>query len=248
MMQLKKISLMRERVTNWDEYPFNIPAIASLKALEIGSRVCFFVGENGTGKSTLLEATPGHYGFGLEGGNRNFSPHTTASVRSIEPLVGALRLSFTNRTGGGFYLRAESFFNVASHVDDLGASQSYGGKSLHDQSHGESFLALLQNRFTRSGFYLMDEPEAALSPQRQLSFLVLLHELVADNDNIQFLIATHSPILLAFPGAQIFSFDGGEVHQISYRDSQPFQLVSRFVAAPERYMNALFSKVPFKDD
>jgi hypothetical protein len=111
--------------------------------------------------------------------------------------VKALRLSFTKKTGLGFYLRAESFFNVASHVDSLGASHSYGGKSLHDQSHGESFISLLQNRFTRSGFYLMDEPETALSPQRQLSFLVLLHELVADNDNIQFLIATHSPILLA---------------------------------------------------
>jgi len=181
MMRLTKISLLRQRVTDWSEYPFNIPAIGSLDNLEINSRVCFFVGENGTGKSTLLEATASHYGFGLEGGNRNFSPQTTASVKSINPLAGALRLSFTKKTGHGFYLRAESFFNVASHVDSLGALQSYGGKSLHDQSHGESFISLLQNRFTRSGFYLMDEPEAALSPQRQLSFLVLLHELVADN-------------------------------------------------------------------
>jgi predicted ATPase len=247
MMRLKKVSLLHDRLTHQNEYPFNIPAIASLKALEITSRICFFVGENGTGKSTLLEAIAAHYGFGLEGGNRNFSPHTTASVSSIEPLVGALRLSFTKRTGSGFYLRAESFFNVASHVDEVGASHSYGGKSLHDQSHGESFLSLLQNRFTRSGFYLMDEPEAALSPQRQLSFLVLLHDLVTDNENIQFIIATHSPILLAYPGAQIFSFDGGEIHQIDYRESQPFQLVSRFVAAPERYINALFSELPFND-
>ena len=145
-------------------------------------------------------------------------------------------------------MRAESFFNVASQVDNLGASQSYGGKGLHDQSHGESFLSLLQNRFTRSGFYLMDEPEAALSPQRQLSFLVLLNDLVANNENIQFLIATHSPILLAYPEAQIFSFDGGEVHQISYRESQPSQLVSRFVAAPEQYLKALFSEPPSNED
>ena len=248
MMRLKKISLLRERVTKWSEYPFNIPAIASLDSLELSSRVCFFVGENGTGKSTLLEAVASHYGFGLEGGNRNFSPRTTASVRSIDPLVDALRLSFTKKTGNGFYLRAESFFNVASHVDALGASQSYGGKSLHDQSHGESFLSLLQNRFTRSGFYLMDEPEAALSPQRQLSFLVLLHDLAANNDDIQFMIATHSPILLAYPAAQIFSFDGGKVHLINYRESQPFQLVSSFVAAPERYIHALFSDVAPKDD
>jgi predicted ATPase len=248
MMRLKKISLLKERVTKPREYPFSISAIASLKTLEISSRVCFFVGENGTGKSTLLEAIAAHYGFGLEDGNRNFSPTTTDSVTTIEPLVKALRLSFTKRTGGGFYLGAESFFNVASHVDQVGASESYGGRSLHAQSHGESFLSLLQNRFTRSGFYLMDEPEAALSPQRQLSFLILLHNLVRGNDNIQFVIATHSPILLAYPGAQIVSFDEGKVHQIDYRESQPFQLVSRFIAAPERYINALFSELPFNED
>src|SRR5580692_2752172 len=229
MLRLKTVKLLRDRVVRWDEYPFNIPAIASLNSLEITSPICFFVGENGTGKSTLLEAIAAHYGFGLEGGNRNFSPKTTDSVTGIEPLVKALRLSFTKRTGGGFYLRAESFFNVASHVDQVGASDSYGGKSLHNQSHGESFLSLLQNRFTRRGFYLMDEPEAALSPQRQLSFLVLLHDLLKGNDNIQFVIATHSPILLAYPGAQILSFDGTKVHEIGYRESQPFQLVSRFV-------------------
>jgi predicted ATPase len=247
MMRLKKVSLLRDRVTRWDEYPFNIQSIATLDALEITSRVCFFTGENGTGKSTLLEAIAAHYGFGLEGGNRNFSPNTTGSVHSMEPLVKALRLSFTKRTGAGFYLRAESFFNVASYVDSAVGWDGYGGKSLHDQSHGESFISLLQNRFNRSGFYLMDEPEAALSPQRQLSLLVILHDLLADNENIQFLVATHSPILLAYPGAQILSFDGGEIHPISYQDSQPFQLVSRFLAAPERYMNALFSKTAETD-
>jgi predicted ATPase len=242
-LRLKRVSLLRERVARWDAYPFNIPAIKSLKALEITSRVCFFVGENGTGKSTLLEAIAAHYGFGLEGGNRNFSPSTTASVVSIKPLMKALRLSFTNRTGKGFYLRAESFFNVASHVDSVGASRSYGGTSLHDQSHGESFIALLQYRFTRSGFYLLDEPEAALSPQRQLSFLLLLHDLLTANNAIQFIVATHSPILLAYPGAQIFSFDDGQIREIGYRECQPFQLVSRFVADPERYINALFRPV-----
>jgi len=241
MLRLKTIKLLRESVVRWDEYLFNIPPIASLDALEITRRICFFVGEDGTGKSTRMEAIAAHYGFGREGGSRNFSFETTPSLRSIDSLVRALRVGFTNRTGSGFYLRAESFFNVASYVDSVGGINSYGGKSLHDQSHGESFISLLQHRFTRSGFYVMDEPEAALSPQRQLSFLVLLHDLLTNNNNIQFLIATHSPILLAYPDAQILSFDGGHVHEIGYRESQPFQLVSRFVAAPERYINVLFS-------
>src|SRR5579863_6999231 len=147
MARLKSVKLLRERVARWDQYPFSIPSIASLQALELTSAVCFFVGENGTGKSTLLEAIASHYGFGREGGNRNFVFETTASVRSTDPLAKALRLAFTVRTGGGFYLRAESFFNVASHVDAMGVSDSYGGASLHAQSHGESFITLLRHKF-----------------------------------------------------------------------------------------------------
>jgi predicted ATPase len=242
MPRLKNITLLRDRVERWDEYPFSVPPIAGLDSIDITSRVCFFTGENGTGKSTLLEAIAAHYGFGREGGNRNFSFETTPSVHAIDLLVRTLRVGFTVRSGAGFYLRAESFFNVASYVDSIGAAHSYGGKSLQDQSHGESFFALLQNRFGRSGFYVMDEPEAALSPQRQLSLLVVLHDLLKGNDDIQFLIATHSPILLAYPDAQILSFDGGRIHSIGYRETQPFQLVSRFLAAPERYLHALFAE------
>ncbi len=222
---------------------FNIPAIASLHSLEINSRVVFLRGRKRNRKIHAIGSDRFPLWIrALKAATEISRRSTTASVTSIEPLVRALRLSFTKKTGNGFYLRAESFFNVASHVDGLGASQSYGGRSLHDQSHGESFLSLVQNRFNRSGFYIIDEPEAALSPQRQLSFLVLLHDLEAHNDNIQLLIATHSPILLAYPGAQIFSFDGREVHQISYRESPSFQLMSRFVASHERYMKALFSE------
>src|SRR5260370_3120961 len=132
MLRLKAVKLLRERVFNWDESPFNIQPIASLNSLEITSRVCFFVGENGTGKSTLLEAIAAHYGFGREGGNRNISFGTTSSVRSIDSLVRAIRVGFTNRTGSGFYLRAESFFNVASYVDSLCRLSRYGGERLHD--------------------------------------------------------------------------------------------------------------------
>jgi predicted ATPase len=249
MARLKSVKLLRERVARWDEYPFNIPSIASLDAVELTSAVCFFVGENGSGKSTLLEAMAAHYGFGREGGNRNFILETTPSVRAVDPLAKALRLAFSVRSGSGFYLRAESFFNVASYVDSTAGAKGYGGKSLHDQSHGESFISLLQSRFKKSGFYVMDEPEAALSPQRQLTFLALLHDVLREDErSTQCIIATHSPILLAYPGAQILSFDGGQIHEISYRESQPYQLVSRFLAAPERYIKVLFAESEMEEE
>ncbi len=246
MMRLKKISLLKDRVESWQEYPFNVPAIQSLEEIDVRSRLVFFVGENGSGKSTLIEAIAAHYGFGYEGGNRNYSSATTDSVRAVDPLVKALRIAFTTRTGKGFYLRAESFFNIATSVDQIGFYEPYGGKSLHAQSHGESFLSLLKNRFTRRGFYLIDEPEAALSPSRQLSLLVLLHDLLEKNDDIQLVIATHSPIVLAFPGAQILSFDGGKIREVEYEDTLPFQIYRRFFGDRENFMQTLFSELDLR--
>ncbi len=246
MMRLKKISLLKDRVESWQEYPFNVPAIQSLEEIDVRSRLVFFVGENGSGKSTLIEAIAAHYGFGYEGGNRNYSSATTDSVRAVDPLVKALRIAFTTRTGKGFYLRAESFFNIATSVDQIGFYEPYGGKSLHAQSHGESFLSLLKNRFTRRGFYLIDEPEAALSPSRQLSLLVLLHDLLEKNDDIQLIIATHSPIVLAFPGAQILSFDGGKIREVEYEDTLPFQIYRRFFGDRENFMQTLFSELDLR--
>jgi predicted ATPase len=141
-LMLKKITLLRERVEDWSTYPFSVPTIASLPEIALNSRVVFFAGENGTGKSTLLEAVAAHYGFGPEGGNRNFSSNTTDSNHSIDPLTRALRLSFDKRTGAGFFLRAESFFNTASAIDNLGVQDGFGDRSLHAQSHGESFFTL----------------------------------------------------------------------------------------------------------
>ncbi len=175
---LQKITLLHDRVQSWNECPFSLSAIRELKEITFRSRICFFAGENGTGKSTLLEAIAAPYGFGREGGNRSFRNDSTESNQSIDPLVKVLRLSFEVRTGQGFFLRAESFFNTASHIDDLGprVSPSYGGRSLHTRSYGETFLTLLDLKFRRNGLFLLDEPEAALSPQRQLSFLVLIHD------------------------------------------------------------------------
>jgi len=243
-MLLKRISLLPDRVDSWNEYPFNVPAIAGLREVVIRSPVLFFVGENGSGKSTLLEAIANHYGFGREGGNRNLRVETTESVRAVDPLVRALRLSFTNRLGVGFYLRAESFFNTATAVDALGVTDGYGGRSLHEQSHGESFISLAAAKFNRDGFYIMDEPEAALSPQRQLSLLLLIHELLEKHKNVSVLIATHSPILLTYPEAQILSFDGGEIREINYRQTSSYQFWSSFITDPNRYVQALLQCDP----
>jgi predicted ATPase len=241
---LKKIVLLRERVEDWTAYPFSVPTIASLPEISIHSRIAFFAGENGTGKSTLLEAIAAHYGFGPEGGNRNFSSNTAESNRSTDPLARALRISFDKRTGAGFFLRAESFFNTASVIDNLGVQEGYGGRSLHAQSHGESFFALLLHKSQRNGLFLLDEPEAALSPQRQLAFLVLLHDTLRRYKDAQFLISTHSPVLLGYPGAQIFSFDGGHLQEIDYEDTAPLQIVRRFTTDRDNFLQELFQEPP----
>lgn len=247
-MRLRSVTLLRDKVLDWSVYPFVIPAIRTLETLEIRSRICFFVGENGSGKSTLLEAIAEHYGFGREGGGRNFYRHSSETASGTSLLANALRVAFTKRTGQGFYLRAESFFNIATEIDRLGVVGGYGDISLHEQSHGESFLALLENRFTRKGFYVLDEPEAALSPARQLTMLSVLRNLLEENNEIQFLIATHSPILLAFPGAQILSFDDGAIHETTYRETGAYRVVARFVARPEVYVRTLFDGSSMDED
>ncbi len=244
--------MLRERVQDWMSYPFSIPTINHLNELSLRSRICFFAGENGTGKSTLLEAIAAHYGFGPEGGNRNFSNDSTESNHSIDPLRRALRLSFDKRTGAGFFLRAESFFNVASHIDNLDKepalapqiSAYYGGRSLHTRSHGETFFTLLELKFRRNGLFLLDEPEAALSPQRQLAFLILVHDVLRKHKDAQFIISSHSPVLLGYPGAQILSFDDGRIHEITYEETAPLQIVRRFLNYRESFLDELFKETP----
>jgi predicted ATPase len=247
---LKTITILRDRVTNSDEYPFNVPIIRGLTELRLRSRVCFFVGGNGTGKSTLLEAIASHYGFGPEGGNRNFSNDSSESSRSVEPLARALRLSFDNRTGAGFFLRAESFFNIASRMDALGIGDPHDGESFHSRSHGESFLDLLDAKFRCNGLFLLDEPEAALSPERQLACLVLMRDVIREYKNAQFVISSHSPILLAYPAAQIFCFDGPRIEENEYDQLANIQIVRRFLNDRERFVQELFKGTPslFKDE
>lgn len=250
---LKKIKLLPERVEDWKSYPFSVPAIGSLDELTLQSRVCFFAGENGTGKSTLIEAIAVHYGFGREGGTRNFQNDSTESNHSVDPLVRALRLSFDKRSGAGFFLRAESFFNTASYMDQLDKEDAphsaaintyYGGRSLHTRSHGETFFKLLELKFQRDGLFLLDEPEAALSPQRQLAFLVLLHDVLKKYKDAQFIISTHSPVLLGYPNAQIVSFDSDSLQEIDYEETAPLQIVRHFVNQRETFLEELFDDPP----
>jgi predicted ATPase len=169
-----------------ERYPFTVPAIASLTSLKLRARVCFFVGENGSGKSTLLEAIAASYGFAREGGSRSFAFQEERERNDVNPLADALRLVFDMRSGAGFFLRAESFFNLATLMEELDAvrassrpeAMALGQRGFHDMSHGESFFALMETRMRENGLFLLDEPEAALSPQRQLALLVLMQDVI----------------------------------------------------------------------
>ena len=218
-------------------YPFNVPAFSGGIDISFRGPVTFFVGENGSGKSTLLEALAESCGFNPEGGNRD---HHRETVAGRSPLAQALRLSWQPKVTDGFFMRAESFYNFATYLDGVSNLLAYGGKSLHEQSHGESFLALFANRFRR-GIYLLDEPEAALSPQRQLSFLRIIHDLVTPG-HAQFLIATHSPIILSYPGATLYSLDGTGIQEVSYRETKHFLITRDFLNSPESFLKHLFAE------
>ena len=216
-------------------YPFSIRAFRNGIDVRLDARVTFLVGENGSGKSTLLEALAECCDFSPEGGSQD---HQRGLVERSE-FAQALRLSWLPRITEGFFMRAESFYNFATYLDQVSDLRAYGGKSLHAQSHGESFLSLFSNRFEQ-GLYLLDEPEAALSPQRQLSFLKIIHDLETPG-HAQFLIASHSPILLSYPGAKLFSLDGDAMEEVAYLDTEHYRITRDFLNAPERYFKHLFA-------
>jgi len=233
---LNHVSLDSARVENLDEYPFNLAAVAALDKLDLSNPITVFVGENGSGKSTLIEAIAVAAGFNPEGGTKNFNFSTRESHSQLSEYLRLAR--FPNRESDGFFLRAESFFNVATKVDTLGVSHYYGGRSLHEQSHGESFLALVKNRFGGHGLYILDEPEAALSPQRQLGLLMLIHELI-EEEHSQFIIATHSPILMAYPGACLYHLDEAGIGKIDFEDTEHYQITRNFLNNPKAFLSHL---------
>ena len=222
-------------------YIADLPAVkhlADMGGLSFDNSVTFLVGENGTGKSTLLEGIAVAFGFNPEGGSRNFS---FATNETHSPLYEHLRVikSFS-RPRDGFSLRAESFYNAASYIDSLGSRvlNSYGGVSLHEMSHGESFFALVMNRFRGDGLYILDEPEAALSPQRQMGLLIRMNKLVQKNS--QFIIATHSPVLLAYPDALIYELDEREIARRRYEETETVSVSKAFLNDPKRMIAKLF--------
>ena len=227
-----------ERRDGWDgdAYPFNLPVLRGLETLKLHPRVTFFVGENGSGKSTLIEALAVAWGFNAEGGSRDFSFGTRASHSPLHDFVRPVR--GPARPSDGFFLRAESFFNAATYVEEVGVS-GYGPISLHEQSHGESFFTLFEHRFRGHGLYILDEPEAALSPQRQLAFLARVHDLVRDDS--QFIIATHSPIILGYPDALIYQASRFGLEEITYEGAETVNVTRGFLNHRERMLEMLFA-------
>jgi predicted ATPase len=242
---LREVSLKRDDVVRYEAYPFCIPAVRELYGLEFHPDVTFIVGENGCGKSTLLESIAAAWGFNPEGGSVNFRFSTRASHSELHNYLRLVKS--IHRPKDGFFLRAESFFNVATDIERMDAEpalgppviDSYGGRSLHEQSHGESFLALLLNRFGGNGLYILDEPEAALSPTRQLAVLRRMRQLVLENS--QFIIATHSPILMAYPGAKIYLLDGTGFTEVRYEDTEHYAVTRDFLNNPEHMLEKLFA-------
>ncbi len=223
-----------------------LPVVKSLargERLELDAPVTFLTGENGSGKSTLLEAAAVCCGFNPEGGTINFCFSTRDTHSELWRYLRVAR--GTRRPRDGFFLRAESFYNVATNIDDMDESpsfdppviQSYGGVSLHRRSHGESFLALAENRFGGQGLYLLDEPEAALSPGGLMRLLVRIRQL--EMNGSQFVIATHSPILMTYPGASLYLLDGEGFRRASYRETEHYQLTRRFLEDPEKMYRQL---------
>lgn len=222
---VRSLALKRHTVSSFDAYPFSIPSLRHLESLEFHPAVTFLTGENGSGKSTLLEAIAVCADLNAEGGSRNFSFESRASHSIMNDHLRLVRGA--KRPKDCYFLRAESFYNVAKEIDRLDGIDSYGGVSLHEQSHGESFFALLTNRFFGNGLYLLDEPEAALSPVRQLAVLSILDDLVRKQS--QFIIATHSPIIIAYPDATIYRFSNEAIEQVSYEDTEHYRVYRDFL-------------------
>jgi predicted ATPase len=236
---VREIVLDRDKVGRFESWPFSLPVVRAFSSLKLHPEVTFLVGENGSGKSTIIEAVAQAMGMNVEGGSKNFRFSTRVQESPLGDFLKVVR-GF-EREKDTFFLRAESFYNVATEIENLNLSvEEYGDKSPHQQSHGESFLALLTHRFFGRGFYLLDEPEAALSPQRQLAFLAGLHAQVTGKKS-QFLIATHSPIIMAYPDARIYELGADGIRETSYEQTDQYRTTRSFLEDRERFLRHLLT-------
>lgn len=234
---LRKIELRREKVDSFSKYPYCLSAVKNLSTLEFHPKVTYIVGENGTGKSTILEAIAIAYGFNPEGGTKNFNFSTNNTHSKLWENLKLVK--GVKKPEDGFFLRAESFYNVATNIDEIDAVGSYGGISLHSQSHGESFLSLIMNRFKGNGLYILDEPEAALSPYRQMSLISRIHDLIQENS--QFIIATHSPIVMAYPDSILYELND-DFKVLNYQDTEHYKIMKSFIGNPKKILDILMAE------
>ena len=224
-LYLREIRLNRASVKTPDSFPFSLPIIKSFKSLKFSSPITYLIGENGTGKSTFMEAIAVCFGINPEGGNKNTVFSTNDTHSPLGKFMTAVKGAYSPKEI--FFLRAESFYNLASYVDSVGAAASYGANRLHFQSHGEAFLAVLQNKFHGKGLYLLDEPEAALSPARQMTVLSIINRLIQEQS--QFIIATHSPILMAHPQGDIQLISGDGIKKVEYTQTEHYKITRNFL-------------------
>ncbi|MFS0644709.1 AAA family ATPase [Siminovitchia sp. 179-K 8D1 HS] len=242
---IKRVTLKHEKIHSIDKYPFNLPAVKNLQQLPFHPQVTYFVGENGMGKSTLLEAVAIAAGFNPEGGTFHFNFSTHNSHSELEQHLRLIK--GVQKPKDGFFLRAETFYNLATYIEELDQERGgpriidqFGGISLHEQSHGESFFAAFMNRFRGNGLYILDEPEAALSPLRQLSMLSRMHELAGQSS--QFIVATHSPIIMAYPDSLIYEFTNDGLRKTELESTGHYSIMKQFFEDKDRLLFHLFGQ------